>query len=204
MEKDKTLIIDKNEHITDYDRLSEIYDEMDPLRCIDYMHETTYYDNDNGEYRLDIPEWPYDEYDDDYDPNQIISFTMNNWSKDDRDRVKAEYLQLLDSIKTIASVDGVGETYEENERVMGEELLEVWNTYIRRLDGDKDSLSYGADIRRDAEKRLGKRVAAYDVIIRARRVFALMTFNAPTIIIKVESQLLAQAMVINRFAIRKN
>ena len=190
----------KNDRIMDFDRLSELYEKMDPTECIDYMHATTYYDDENGEYRLDIPEWPYDEYGDDYDPNQIISFTMNNWSKDDRDRVKAEYLQLIDSIEAIASADGIGETYEENERVLGKDLLEAWNTYIRRLDGDEDSPSYGADVRRDAEKRLGKRVAAYDEIIRARRVFALMTLNAPDIIIKIESQLLAQAMVINRFA----
>ena len=187
-------------HLMDFNRLSEIYDQMDPTECIDYMHETTYLDDETGEYRLDIPEWPYDEYDDDYDPNQIISFTMNNWSKDDCDRVKAEYLQLIDSIKAIASVDGIGETYEENERVLGKDLLEVWNTYIRRLDGGEDSPSYGADVRSDAEKRLGKRVAVYDEIIRASRVFVLMTFNAPDIIIKIESQLLAQAMVINRFA----
>ena len=186
--------------IIDFNRLSEIYDKMDPTECIDYMYETTCFDDEISEYRLDIPEWPYDEYDDDYDPNQIISFTMNNWSKDDRDRVKAEYLQLIDSIKAIASVDGIGETYEENERILGKDLLEVWNTYIRRLDGDEDSPSYGADVRSDAEKRVGKRVAAYDEIIRASRVFVLMTFNAPDIIIKIESQLLAQAMVINRFA----
>lgn len=195
-----TVSGNKNDRIMDFDRLSEIYEKMDPTECIDYMLETACFDDEIGEYRLDIPEWPYDEYDDDYDPKQIISFTMNNWSKDDRDRVKAEYLQLIDSIKAIASVDGIGETYEENERILGKELLEVWNTYIRRLDGDEDSPSYGADVRRDAEKRLGKRVAAYDEIIRVRRVFALMTLNAPDIIIKIESQLLAQAMVINRFA----
>lgn len=186
----------KNECIMDFNRLSEIYDKMDPIECIDYMHETTYQDDENGQYRLDIPEWPYDYY----DPHQIIGFAMNNWSKDDRDRVKAEYLQLIDSIKAIASVGEICETYEENEHILGKELLEVWNTYIRRLDGDEDSPSYGADIRRDAEERLGKRVAAYEEIIRARRVFVLMTLDAPDIIIKIESQLLAQAMVINRFA----
>ena len=195
-----TISCNKNERIMDFNRLSEIYDKMDPIECIDYMHETTCFDDETIEYRLDIPEWPYDEYGDDYDPNQIISFTMNNWSKDDCDRVKAEYLQLIDSIKAIASVDSIGETYEENECILGKELLEVWNTYIRRLDGDEDSPSYGADIRRDAEERLGKRVAAYEEIIRARRVFVLMTLDAPDIIIKIESQLLAQAMVINRFA----
>lgn len=195
-----TITGNKNERTMDFDRLSEIYDKMDPVECIDYMHETTYYDDENGEYRLDIPEWPYDEYGDDYDPDQIIGFTMNNWSKGDCDRVKAEYLQLIDSIKAIASVDGIGETYEENKRILGKELLEVWNTYIRRLDGDETSTSYADDVKRDAEERLGKRVAAYDEIIRVRRVFALMTLNAPDIIIKIESQLLAQAMVINRFA----
>ena len=152
-----TITGKQNERIMDFDRLPAIYEKMDPKECIDYMHETTYFDDETGEYRLDIPEWPYDEY----DPNQIISFTMNNWSKDDRDRVKAEYLQLIDSIKAIASADGIGESYEENERVLEKELLEVWNTYIRRLDGDEDSPSYGADVRRDAEERLGKRVAAY-------------------------------------------
>ena len=196
-----TMTGNKNERLMDFDRLSEIYDKIDPVECIDYMHETTYYDDENGEYRLDIPEWPYDEYGDDYDPDQIISFTMNNWSKDDRDRVKAEYLQLIDSIKAIASTDGIGDTYEENEHILGKELLDVWNTYIRRLDeGEGTSTTCAVAVRRDAKERLGKRVAAYDEIIRARRVFALMTFNAPDIIIKIESQLLAQAMVINRFA----
>ena len=52
----------------------------------------------------------------------------------------------------------------------------------------------------DAESRLTNKIAAYDVIIRARRVCHLMHLNAPDIILNNEAKLLAQAMAVNACA----
>ena len=134
--------------------------EMDPIKCIDYIHEMTYYNDESGEYRLDIPEWPSLEPEwpwHENEPHQVITYTMKNWSEEDCENIKEDYLKLIDlirkSVKTFSIEEGI--------------------------DGDQ-------------------------VIARASRAAQLMLLNAPDCVIEGESQLLAQAMVINRFAIRKN
>ena len=52
----------------------------------------------------------------------------------------------------------------------------------------------------DAERRLDRALAAYDVIIRAKRVCRLMSLEAPDIILNNEAKLLAQALAINAYA----
>ena len=155
-----TISGNKKERIMDFNRLSEIYDKMDPTECIDYMHETTCFDDETGEYRLDIPEWPSLEPEwpwHENEPRQVITYTMKNWSEEDCENIKEDYLKLIDlirkSVKTFSIEEGIA--------------------------GDQ-------------------------VIARASRVAQLMLLNAPDCVIECESRMLAQAMVINRFAIRKN
>ncbi len=59
---------------------------------------------------------------------------------------------------------------------------------------------YLAAVYEDAESRFNNRIAAYDVIIRAKRVFRLMKLNAPDIMINNEAILLARAMAVNACA----
>ena len=59
---------------------------------------------------------------------------------------------------------------------------------------------YMAAVHADAERRLDRALAAYDVIIRAKRVRKLMSLNAPDIILNNEAKLLAQALAVNAFA----
>lgn len=59
---------------------------------------------------------------------------------------------------------------------------------------------YVAAVHADAERRLDKALAAYDVIIRAKRVCKLMALNAPDIILNSEAKLLAQALAVNAYA----
>ena len=59
---------------------------------------------------------------------------------------------------------------------------------------------YFAAVYEDAESRLNNKIAAYDVIIRAKRVCKLMSLHAPDIMLNNETKLLAQAMAINACA----
>ena len=56
---------------------------------------------------------------------------------------------------------------------------------------------YRDAIHADAENRVGNNVAAYDMVIRAKRLYKLMTLKAPKIIINNEANLFAQALVIH-------
>lgn len=130
--------------------------EMDPIKCIDYMYEMTHYNVESGEYRLDIPEWPGLEPEwpwRENEPRQVITYTMKNWSEEDCENIKEDYLKLIDLIRKSIKPFGIEGS----------------------VDGDQ-------------------------VIVRASRVAQLMILNAPDCVIEGESQLLAQAMVINRFA----
>ena len=51
----------------------------------------------------------------------------------------------------------------------------------------------------EAEERVGQSPAAYDVIIRARRLCRLMALEAPEIIIRGEANLFAQALVVHGY-----
>ena len=55
---------------------------------------------------------------------------------------------------------------------------------------------------KEAEDRIGG-VAAYDLIMRARRTCKLLSLSAPEIVIEGEMKYLAQAMILNRYCISK-
>lgn len=58
---------------------------------------------------------------------------------------------------------------------------------------------YREAIHADAERRVGENVAAYDVVIRAKRLCRLLALGAPKIIVDSEANLFAQAMVIHTY-----
>ena len=62
---------------------------------------------------------------------------------------------------------------------------------------------YRDAVRAEAEKKIGKGLASYDVLIRARRVSKLFGLHAPEIIVKNEARLLAQAMAVHSYCYDK-
>lgn len=83
--------------------------------------------------------------------------------------------------------DKISEEKNENFAITDEEER-LWQEYIDT-------------IHRDAESRLERKIAAYDVIVRARRTCRLMSLKAPDVVVNNEAKLLAQAMVLNRFCL---
>ena len=152
-----TISGNKKERIMDFDRLSEIYDKMDPTECIDYMHETTCFDDETGEYRLDIPEWPSLEPEwpwHENEPRQVITYTMKNWSEEDCENIKEDYLKLIDlirkSVKTFSIEEGIisggfGESLERELQILGFEkdvtVFGVRNPIVRAM-SQKEQLKY--------------------------------------------------------------
>ena len=215
-----------------------------PVDCINAMFSHT-----DGEGRLRIPAWPYDNDETNEETTAWLDCVMT-WDDEDRKDVIAAYEELFAALKAIAGVfDRLGDTREDNEGVLSGELLDVWDTYIRPFDpgdidydtvmdieermdaarfaglfedvdseNEEDILRQGEEgsgvtaeeealydqyvdaIYADAERRLDKALAAYDVIIRANRVCMLMSLDAPDFILNNEAKLLAQALAINAYA----
>lgn len=155
---------------------------LTPKECIVGMFEHT--DSDGI---LCIPAWPYD---DDLEQGMIYQCRMN-WTEADRDAVLRLYESCYDTMKSIAlrcgsvrdGVDAAG---------LSEAQKPFWNTYLRDFGSDDNDA-----ICAEAEARVGKSPAAYDVILRARRLCRLMTLEAPEIILRSEANLFAQALVIH-------
>lgn len=201
-----------------FDVNGETYEALTPTECADLMFERTGADG-----TLVIPAWPYD------DPGNsegYITLKMD-WNKEDLEDLKTDYEELRAALESIASVwDKLGATEEYNRKLLSARDFEVWNTYIRdfEIDGiDADEVSellenkasgvrlfeeeeelcerYAEAIYADFESRLDSPLAAYDVIIRAKRLCRLMSLEAPECVINNEAKLLVQAMAVNRFGL---
>ena len=150
-------------------------------------------------------------------------------NKESQQSLHHKFNDLVGSLDRIALVyEKLGRTVEENAKVLSTTDNMVWNTYINfRVDDpmleqcqtifDKIEMrepiedeerrkinAYKDSVRKDAELRLkdisSGSIAAYDVIIRAKRVCRLLSLGAPSFVVEEEKKLLAQAMVINAFA----
>lgn len=99
-------------------------------------------------------------------------------------------------VKLFVFADLFGEelTYDFAKKV----YTEKFNMSFGETKQEQNTLytEYKDAIYADAKNRVGDNLAAYDVVIRARRLCRLMALGAPTIIIDNEARLLAQAMVI--------
>ncbi len=227
-----------------FDVNDEAYISLTPIDCINAMFSHT-----DGEGRLRIPAWPYDNDETNEETTAWLDCVMT-WDDEARKDVIAAFEELFAALKAIAGVfDRLGDTREDNEGILSGELLDVWDTYIRPFDpgdidydtvmdieermdaarfaglfedvdseNEEDILRQGEEgsgvtaeeealydqyvdaIYADAERRLDKALAAYDVIIRANRVCMLMSLDAPDFILNNEAKLLAQALAINAYA----
>ena len=218
-----------------------------PVQCIRNMFSST-----DRYGTLVISEWPYG---DDINESDRYYVCRMNWNQEDCENVISEFNELYRNLQAIADNFGdLGDSYYDNVPVLGEDLAEVWNTYVRNFDPSgfnkeyiqditarrdivnmakktearmerseeisEDEMSlyeacrdevvfdnelemladYKAAIVADSVERIGESFAAYDVIIRAMRVCRLMSLEAPKCITDFEAGLLAQAMVIHKFA----
>ena len=233
----------------EYNYIINTFESCTPSECITKMFEMT---DENG--LLCIPAWPSD-----YDLDQAGAYyaLKMRWSRPDVAALILNHAMLVDALAQIAEKwknEELGLSDEENRAALGEELFEVWRTYVKSPapedmdcmkfydiaekmmqiavreagkndaefgpgrasvlfeiyeNSDEPSLSleelefyheYIDRIHEEAKRRLGGKYANYDVIIRASRLCKLMAQDAPQIIIDNESQLLAQAMAVCRFA----
>lgn len=157
---------------------------LTPVETIVSMFEHT--DTDGI---LCIPAWPYD---DDAEQGMLYQCRMN-WNEADRDAALRLFESCYETMKKIAEKYDSFRS-EADAEILPEAEKQFWNTYLRDFASDDIDA-----ICAEAEERVGQSPAAYDVIIRARRLCRLMELQAPEIILRSEANLFAQALVIHLY-----
>lgn len=178
---DNVKYIDKHvfKNCTDVCKVPLEYSDLTPVYCILKMFENTGSDDS-----LYLPGWLYDNCNCKSEEHYYVC--RMTWNKSDCEKAVTDYEDLYQTIIEIAAKhDDLKPTLEENKELLSANQLEVWNIYIRGLNGYKH-------IRSEAQKRVGSNIAAYNVVIRALRVYLLITVGAPKIILNNETNLLAQ------------
>ena len=110
---------------------------------------------------------------------------------------------ISDRLETIALIDSISHKVNKGEKLSAEDSS-YYSEYKETSVSESEKALYNEyrdAIQNDAKRRLGDSVAAYDVIIRAKRLCKLLSLNAPAIIVKNEASLLAQAMVIHNYCV---
>ena len=110
-------------------------------------------------------------------------------------------MDISDRMETIAMINSTAEKISSGIDVSKEEMS-FYNDYKDTAVSEEEEALYNIyreAIHADAERRVGKNVAAYDVVIRAKRLCRLLALGAPKIIVDNEANLFAQAMVIHTY-----
>jgi hypothetical protein len=190
----------------------EEYDALSPADVVNAMFEHT-----DGEGRLVLPAWPYDFVDHVGCPGDDAGKLMEcfmTWDAAGRDAVLGKFDALCAALRELAGEDA---------EPLSAELTDIWNVYLRPLAESAESAEVSAVIDAvwdderpltaeeqavydgyveamyaDAESRIGG-LAAYDVIVRAKRLWFLMRLKAPESVRNHEAKLLAQAVAVNTY-----
>lgn len=187
----------------------EQYDALSPAGVVNAMFEHT-----DGEGRLVIPAWPYDFVDHAGCPGDDAGKLMEcfmTWDAAGRDAVLGKLDALCAALRELAG---------ENAEPLSAELSDVWSVYLRPLaesaevsavidavwDDERPLTAeeqavydgYVEAMYADADSRIGG-LAAYDVIVRAQRLWFLMRLKAPESVVNAEAKLLAQAVAVNMY-----
>ena len=158
---------------------------LTPSECIVSMFALT----DESGFLL-IPAWPYD--DDTPEDQERFYRCRMDWTEADRDAVLRFFESCYETVRELAPRYDV--LRASGAEALPEAQKAFWNMYLRDFeDEDIDAICA------EAEARVGKSPAAYDVILRARRLCRLMSLDAPEIIVRSEANLFAQALVIHRY-----
>lgn len=156
---------------------------LTPVETIVSMYEHT---DTNG--LLYIPAWP--SYDPDADDKTGFFKCRMNWNEADRDAALRHFESCYETMREIApQYDSIRTSGTE---ALSETQKAFWNTYLRDFESDDPDV-----VCAEAEERVCQSLAAYDVIIRARRLCRLMELKAPEIILRGEANLFTQALVIH-------
>lgn len=110
-----------------------------------------------------------------------------------------------DKMDTVEWVRDIAARVAKDERITDyekETLTEYIDVTVTKEE-EKYHRNYVSHIYREAEKRLGDNICAYDVCIRARRVYRLFSLKAPKIVIDNEARILAAALVLHEYGISK-
>ncbi|MBR3969065.1 MAG: hypothetical protein IKJ93_05710 [Clostridia bacterium] len=181
-----------------------------------------------------------------------------DWNLSKYESLMDKFTKHFDAIKQIGALENkLDGTYDTSKKVLGKELADFWNIYIRPFDiGDIDfekvlditdrletiewvrsiaeNFAKGKELdekerqiltdyidiavtpeekkyRRnhvetvysDAEKRLGKKLCAYDFILYSMRLCRLINLKAPEIIIRNEACALATSMLLYEYGISR-
>lgn len=113
-------------------------------------------------------------------------------------------MDISDRMETIDMVKSVAEKIKNGTDISKEEFS-FYNNCRGTNITEKEKAIYNAyrdAIHADANHRIGNGIAAYDVVIRAKRLCRLMSLKAPEIIINNEANLLAQAIAIHADAFK--
>ena len=158
---------------------------LTPAECIVSMFEHT---DTNG--LLYIPAWP--SCDPDADEKTGFFKCRMNWNETDRDAALRLFESCYETMREIApNFDSLRSSGAE---ILPEAQKSFWNAYLRDFESDDNDA-----VCAEAEERVSQSPAAYDVIIRARRLCRLMELKAPEIILRGEANLFTQALVIHLY-----
>ncbi len=108
---------------------------------------------------------------------------------------------ISDRLETIAEINAIAQKLEESKDVFTEDYY-YYNEYKKTSVSESERTLYDEyrdALYEEAAQRVGDNVAAYDVVIRAKRLCRLFSLGAPEIIIKNEASLLAQAMIMHNY-----
>lgn len=182
-----------------------------------------------------------------------------DWNLSKYERTLKKFNKVYSAIEEIAKFyDELFDLHEDAKTVLkDDDLLEVWNTYLKKLDDggfdhqkfdeiydkldtiewikdiatriakgeqiqdfEKETLTeyvdiavseeeiryrqkYLAHLHKEAEKRLGDNICAYDVYMRAWRVCRLFSLSAPEIVINDEARQFAAAFVLHEHGVSR-
>ncbi|MCR4593475.1 MAG: hypothetical protein K5761_00280 [Clostridiales bacterium] len=118
---------------------------------------------------------------------------------------RKKYDEIYEKLDTIAEVKCIAEKLAKGNAIDDNEK-EILTDYMD-LTVSEEELKYRQDflrhMHREAEKRLGKNICAYDLITRAWRVLCLMAINAPDLILTNELKQFAAAFVLHEYGMSK-
>lgn len=108
---------------------------------------------------------------------------------------------ISDRMEAIAMINSTEEMISSGIEV-SEVEMSFYNEYKDTAVSEEEEALYNRykeAVNADVERRVGGNIAAYDVVIRAKRFYMLQALGAPQFIADNEANLLAQAMVIHTY-----
>lgn len=174
-------------------------------------------ETDENDYLM-IPGWYYDSEDE----SEIYYSCEMKWTEKDSKEF-AEFFRGFESdIRAIVALDGKLRGDEKNaEEVLGKDLYSIWKIYLTPFKAElNDEIfeknfneepltaeerriykQYRDTIHGEAQIKFDRNDFSYEVIVRARRFYRLLTLGAPEVIIDNELKTLAEAYVMHEFCV---